>query len=186
MMQQRTVTRMAGISFKAVRDAVSVERLALHEGMTTRGGRIRCPFCGPGASRYNFKLNRDGSAYCFSCHKAVDAIDTAAHIWGMSKADAAKELNDIFHLGIEAEAVDAATLDRRRHQREAARLAEAEARAAEGKAWADACEAERAAQQAIERFTMAEAGTPAFDQALRRLCEAQQRCDVLQAARTGM
>ena len=58
-------------------------------------------------------------------------------------------------------------------------------RHAEAKEWIAACDAERAAQTAIEGFTQADADGTDFDQALRRLCAAQTRCDVLQAERAG-
>lgn len=177
-----TVTTVAGIDFKAIRDAVTVRRLVEREGMTVRGGRVRCPWCATHDSRFNFKLNADGSGYCFACHKAADAIDTAAQLWHTDKLEAARLLNSAFHLGLEAEAVNAAELERRRRDREAALKAEAEARAADGQLFADAADELRVAEAALERFTTLTDWTPALTAAVKRLAAAQDNWSTLWAS----
>lgn len=176
------MTTVAGIDFKAIRDAVTVRRLVEREGMTVRGGRTRCPWCATHDSRFNFKLNADGSGYCFACHKAADAIDTAAQLWRVDKLEAARLLNSAFHLGLESEAVNAAELERRRRDREAALKAEAEARAADGQLFADAADELRVAEDALERFTTLTDWTPALTAAVKRLAIAQDNWSNLWAS----
>lgn len=173
---------MAGIDFKAVRDAVSVRQLVEREGLKIdRGGRTRCPWC-TSPTRANFKLNDDGSGYCFSCHKAADSLEMAAQLWHVDRLEAARQLNSIFRLGLEAEAVNAAELERRRRDREAARQAEAEARAAEGKLFSDAADELREAEAALERFTAMTDWTPALTAAVKRLAIAQDNWSNLWAS----
>lgn len=173
---------MAGIDFKAIRDAVTVRRLVEREGLEIRGGRVRCPWCATHNSRFNFKLNADGSGYCFSCHRAADVIDTAAQLWHADKLEAARLLNDVFRLGLEAVAVDAAAVERRRRDREAALQAEAEARAADGKLFSDAADELREAEAALERFTALTDWTPALTAAVKRLAIAQDNWSNLWAS----
>lgn len=167
------------IDFRELAARLSCREFAEAEGMRIRHNRIACPL--HGGHDYNMALNDDGSAYCYVCHKAADVVQLASALWRMNQRDAAVELNQRFRLGLQAETVNAAELDRRRREREAARQAEAEAKRSEALEWGKACDAERAARTAIERFTEADVDTPAFDLALRRLCDAQQRCDMLSA-----
>lgn len=176
---------MAGIDFKAIRDAVTVRRLAESEGLEIRGGRIKCPWCATRGSRFNFKLNTDGSAYCFSCHRAADAIDTAAQLWHVDKLEAARRLNDLYRLGLGAVAVDAAAVERRRRDREIALQAEADARAAEDKLFSDAADELREAEAALGRFATLTDWTPALMTAVRRLAIAQDKWGNLWAGMTS-
>lgn len=89
--------------------------------------------------------------------------------------DAARTLNDVFHLGLEAETVNAAELDRRRREREAARQAEAEAKAAEAKLYGAAADELRDAETALQRFETAPDWTPALTAAVKRLALAQDK-----------
>lgn len=183
--QRWTVAAVAGIDFKAIRDAVTVRRLVEREGLEIRGGRVRCPWCATRDSRFNFKLNADGSGYCFACHKAADAIDTAAQLWHADKLEAARLLNDVYRLGLEAEAVDAAAVERRRRDREAALQAEAEARAAENKLFSDAADELREAEAALGRFATLTDWTPALTAAVKRLAIAQDNWSNLWAGLTN-
>ena len=72
-------------------------------------------------------------------------------------------------------------IERRKQARREAREKQERVRRAEIEEWSAACDAEREARQAVERFTEADADTAAFDLALQRMCEAQMRADVLQA-----
>ena len=97
--------------------------------------------------------------------------------------DAAEELNQRFKLGLEGERLTKAECDKRELERQRERDQRDNAKRAEAEEWARACDAEREARLAMLRFSEADADKRAFSLALARLCEAQQRCDVIQAAR---
>ena len=170
------------IDFKAVRELVSCKDFARREMKVDRTGkRAVCPFH-PGATHYNLQLFDDG-CHCHVCHAGGDIIALAGAVWGLEPKDAAAKLNDVFNLGMDADvpnraAIEAKVEARRRDLQEAAAR-----RRAETEEWSRACEAEREAQAAIVRFTVKDAETDDFTRALQRLCAAQQRCDVLAAAR---
>ena len=170
-----------GIDFKAVADAMTAEQFARHE-LQMRGNRARCPF-NPHEARYNLSFMPNGRAFCFSCQMAYDTVQLAAKTWNVSQLDAARQLNDVYRLGVSAETMTQAERDRREQARREARELQERVKQAENAEWARACEAEQAAQAEIERFTPADVDKIEFDQALRRLCAAQLRCEVLQAAR---
>ena len=170
------------IDFKELRALVSCRDFARREMNVDRNGkRAVCPFH-PGATHYNLQLYDDGCT-CYVCHSGGDVITLAGAVWGLEPKEAAAKLNDDFNLGLSADtpnraAIEAKVEARRRDLQEAAAR-----RRAETEEWSEACEAERRAQEAIERFTVKDADKPEFNQALQRLCAAQQRCDVLAAAR---
>lgn len=174
---------MAGIEFSDVARLLTCREFAEAEGMKIRGGRCVCPFHA-GAHNFNLAFVNDGRrVYCHKCGRSGDVVTLAAAVWRMTQRDAAAELNERFKLGLSGETLTQAERDRREQARQRERdLREAEHKA-EARAWSAACDAERAAQAAIERFTEADADGAEFDQALKRLCEAQQRCELLQAAR---
>lgn len=172
---------MAGIEFKDVSRLLSCREFAEAEGLPIRGGRTRCPL--HGGRNFNFALLDDGRAYCHVCHRAADVVQLAAAVWHMSQRDAAVELNERFHLGLAGESLTDAERERRRRDRERARDLQILKRRAEAAEWSAACDAERAARAALERFTEADAETPAFDLALKRLADAQMQCELLQAER---
>jgi len=172
------------IDFKSVSRLVSCVDFARSEGLEIRHGRIKCPYTN--GDTFNMKLdNHDGRFFCFACNRSGDSIDLAAQVWQTSKSKAADELNQRFRLGLTGETMTQDELERRERARQAARDHQQRERQREISEWGAACEAERAAQQAIEGFTQADCDKPEFDLALQRLCAAQLRCDVLQAARAG-
>lgn len=174
---------MAGIEFRDVARLVSCRDVAEAEGLQIRHNRIACPF--HNGTGYNFALYDDGRGHCFVCGRDADSVALAAAVWHTNQRDAAVEMNARFRLGLTGESMTPAERDRREQARKEARDLQQRIKQAEAQEWSAACDAERAAQAAIERFTEADADTPAFDQALTRLCAAQLRCEVLQAARAG-
>ena len=170
------------IDFKALREQISCKDFARREMKVDRNGkRAVCPFH-QGATHYNLQLFDDGF-HCHVCHEAGDVIALAGAVWGLAPKEAAAKLNDDFNLGMSADTTNRAAIEekveaRRRELQEAAAR-----RRAETEEWSEACEAERKAQAAIEHFTVEDAETDNFTRALQRLCAAQQRCDVLAAAR---
>lgn len=175
---------MAGIEFRDVATALSCREFAEAEGLRICGGRLQCPF--HGGHNFNLALVNGGQrVYCHKCGRSGDVVTLAAAVWRTSQRDAAVELNTRFNLGLTGETLTAEERNRREAERQHERdLREAE-RQADVNEWSAACDAERAAQAAMERFTAADVDKAEFDQALRRLAAAQQRCDALQAARTG-
>lgn len=174
---------MAGIDFKSVARLVSCRDVAEAEGLAIRHNRIACPF--HGGKSFNFALYADGRGHCFVCGRDADSVGLAAAVWRIDQRDAAVELNARFNLGLTGETLTTAERDRREQARRDARDLQQRIKQAEAQEWSAACDAERAAQAAIERFTEADADTVEFSQALQRLCAAQTRCEVLQAARAG-
>ena len=174
---------MAGIEFKDVARLVSCRAFAEAEGLTIRQNRIACPL--HGGKDYNFALYDDGRGHCFVCGRDADSVQLAAAVWRTNQRDAAVELNERFKLGLQAETMSSAERDRREQARKEAQELQKRVKQAEAQEFSAACDAERAAQRDIERFSIEDADKPAFDQALQRLCAAQLRCDVLQAATGG-
>ena len=169
------------IEFKDVARLLTCRQFAEAEGMRIQGGRAVCPF--HGGKHYNLKFLPDGHVYCHVCHKAGDVVALAAATWHTSQRDAAEELNQRFKLGLEGERLTKAECDKRELERQRERDQRDNAKRAEAEEWARACDAEREARLAMLRFSEADADKREFSLALARLCEAQQRCDVIQAAR---
>lgn len=174
---------MAGIDFKSVARLVSCRDVCEFEGLAIRHNRIACPF--HGGKGYNFALYDDGRGHCFVCGRDADSVGLAAAVWRMNQRDAAVELNARFNLGLTGETLTPTERERREQARREARDLQERVKRAEAQEWSAACDAERAAQAAIERFTAADADKPEFNQALQRLCTAQLHCEMLQAARAG-
>lgn len=174
---------MAGIEFRDVARLLTCKEFAEAEGMKLRGGRAVCPFHS-GAHNYNLAFVNDGRrVYCHKCGRSGDVVTLAAAVWHCSQRDAAVELNTRFNLGLTGETLTPAERERREQARQEARELREAVREADAQAWSVACDTERAAQAAMLKFTEADVDTPAFNQALQRLAAAQQRCEVLQAAR---
>lgn len=169
---------MAGIEFRAIAEALTAEQFA-RRNLPMRGNRAKCPF--HGGDNYNLQFFRDGKCYCHVCHKAGDVVTLAAATWHTSQQDAARQLNDVYHLGVTAETMTAGERDQRERARREARELQQQAKQAEAQEWSAACAEERAAREAMARFTEADADKAEFDQALTRLCAAQMRCEILQA-----
>ena len=175
---------MPDIEFKDVARAVTCEDLARAEGLEIRHGRIQCPL--HGGHNFNFKLGgTTGRGYCFKCGRYADSVSLAAALWHVSQREAAEELNVRFNLGLAPATVTAAERERREAARRSERDLQQREHEQDVREWSEACEAERAAQLAIERFTVADVEGTAFTSALKRLCDAQTRCEVLAAAHAG-
>lgn len=173
-----------GIEFRDLARLLSCREFAEAEGMRMRGGRTVCPFHA-GATGFNLAFYGDGRAHCHKCGRTADVVQLAAAVWNTDQRSAAAELNQRFKLGLAGERLTAADVTRRAADRQRERDLQQAEREADAQEWSAACDAERAAQRAVERFTEADADGAAFDQALQRLCAARLRCDVLQAERTG-
>lgn len=168
-----------GIEFRDLARLLSCREFAEAEGLPVRNNRLVCPF--HGGENFNLQILRDGKVRCYTCGAHGDVVDLAAAVWRINKRDAAVELNERFKLGLSGESLTQTERDRREQARREARELKEMIKQAEAQAWSDACEEERAAQQAIERFTVTDADGPEFDAALRRLSAAHQRCNELQA-----
>jgi len=163
---------MPGLEFREVAAALTCEQFARRE-LRMRGNRAQCPF--HGGEHYNLQFFKDGRCYCHVCHKSADVVQLAACVWHTNQLDAARLLNDDYNLGLTGSVPT--DEQRRQRQRERDRREADEQRARD--AWSKACDDERAAQRAIERFTIADADKPEFTAALTRLVNAQTNVELL-------
>jgi DNA primase len=89
--------------FKAVKKAVSMERLLTHynllDGLVQKGKSLKgtCPFCESGA----FSVSLEKNAWqCFSCRKSGNVLDFAGHMEGVkAPREAAVFLTEAFSVG---------------------------------------------------------------------------------------
>lgn len=85
--------------FERISEAVDIVQAAKYYGIdVARGNKAHCPF--HGADKHpsmSFKNNR---YKCFACGAGGDAINLVRNIYGIQPADAAKRLNEDFHLGL--------------------------------------------------------------------------------------
>lgn len=169
---------MPGLEFADVARLVSAEQFAQREMKLVRG-RAQCPF--HGGEHFNLQFFKDGRCFCHVCHKSADSVQLAAAVWHTSQVEAAQLLNDDFNLGL----TGSTPTNEQRQQRQRDREARAAAEQAQRDEWGRLCDEERAAQTAIERYTVDDADTPAFNQALARLCAAQTAVDVMWAETIG-
>lgn len=170
---------MPWIQFSDVAQALSCADFARHE-MRMQGKRAQCPF--HGGEHFNLQFFGDGRAYCHVCHRSANVVQLAAAVWRTNLHDAAVELNQRFRLGLETDAVDGAELDRRRAEREAARQAEAEARAARMLEYNNAADELREAERALLRRSDTD-WTPELTAAVKRLARAQDHWNGMQIRR---
>ena len=168
---------MAAIEFSDVAAALSCEQFARQE-LEMRGRRAKCPWC-PNPEHYNLAFLPDGKAYCHKCHKGGDVVTLAAAVWHMSQREAAAELNTRFKLGLGAETVTAADLERRRAARQADRERREAERAAVNAELGAAAEDLREAEAVAGTLTD---DTPETWAKVARLARAQDRWNALQAA----
>lgn len=169
---------MPGLEFADVARLVSAEQFAQREMKLVRG-RAQCPF--HGGEHFNLAFYRDGRCHCFKCHKTADSVALASVVWHVSQVEAAQLLNDEYNLGL----TGSVPTNEQRQQRQRDREARAAAEQARRDEWGRLCDEERAAQAAIERFTVDDADKPEFNQALARLCAAQTAVDVMWAETIG-
>ena len=162
---------MAGIEFKDVARRLSCREFAEAEGLPMKSGRLQCPL--HGGRNYNMAFCNDGwRVYCHKCGRSGDVVTLAAAVWRLNQRDAAVALNQRFRLGLDADAVDGAELERRRAEREAARQAEAEARAARTREYSKAADELREAERAVLRRSDTD-WTPELTAAVQRMARAQ-------------
>lgn len=175
---------MAGIEFKDVARLLTCREFAEAEGMRIQGGRLQCPF--HGGHNFNCAFVNDGRrVYCHKCGRSGDVVTLAAAVWHTDQRSAAEELNERFKLGLSGQTVTPAERERREQERREAREQAEQAKRAEAQEWSKACDDERAAEAALRRFSVADADSAEFDQALRRLGQTRMRADVLDAVRAG-
>jgi DNA primase len=91
------------VDFKAVKKAVSMERLLTHydllNGLTQKGKSLKgtCPFCESGA----FSVSLEKNAWqCFSCKKSGNVLDFTGYMEGIeAPREAAVFLTELFSMG---------------------------------------------------------------------------------------
>ena len=170
---------MAGIDFREVAARLpAIDFARKHLPMDRKGIRARCPWC-TGSAHFNLAFfAKDGKAYCHKCHGNGDVVALAAQTWHVTQLDAARMLDDEFHLCIQPGMPAGEELRRRRLERER-REAEAQAARAAGAA---AAEELREAEAAVAMFTPADADNPATWAAIARFSRAQDTWHALREA----
>lgn len=168
-----------GIEFSDVARLLTCEQFARRE-LAMRGNRAKCPF--HHGANFNLAFFPDGRCHCFKCNRTADSVQLASATWNMNQLDAARLLNDEFSLGLAAEMPSDEQREQRRREADRRDRERDEAR----KAWATACDEEREAAVQLERFTVDDADKPEFAAALKRLCDAQTKCDLMWAEQTGV
>ena len=105
-----------GMLFDAVRERVTALEAAKYYGLDFRGKRAKCPWTPE--HRFNLSFLPDGRCNCFACHSGGSAIDLTAQLFSLTLPDAAKKLNEDFHLGIDEAGPPPPDLIQRQKQRE--------------------------------------------------------------------
>lgn len=177
---------MAGIEFQEIASRLTCEDFARHELQVNRNGRARCPF--HGGEHFNLKFFPDGRCYCHVCHRAADVVGLAAATWSTSQLEAARMLNDIFHLGVESSEPDAEAARHRQQEREEQERAQRERE----QRWLDHCpdffpasDEYHAALADLGRYTASDMDTPEGTAALARCVAAKQAYYEVWRAMTG-
>ena len=165
---------MPGIDFRAIADAMTAEQFARHE-LQMHGNRAKCPWC-DNPQHYNLAFYAaDGKAHCHKCGRTVDVVGLAAKVWNTNQLDAARQLNDVYQLGVTAETMTQAERERREQARQRERQQHEAAKQAERAQWSAAADDLRKAEQATAGFTLADADNPATWAAVARLGAAQDK-----------
>jgi len=87
--------------FENIKDAVSVKQAAEYYGLTVnRSNMCCCPFHND--STPSMKIY-DKNYHCFGCGAHGDVIDFTARLLGTSLLEAAKRINEDFHLGLDVD-----------------------------------------------------------------------------------
>lgn len=87
-----------------VMQRLSIIDVARWLGMNVQGDRAPCPFHLE-SSIGAFQFNREkGFCHCHSCHEGADTIGLVGKIMGISPAEALRELNSAFRLGLDLDA----------------------------------------------------------------------------------
>lgn len=88
-----------GIDFKAISESLDIKTVARDLGLNVnRAGFISCPLHYERTA--SCKLY-EHSFYCYGCNSWGDSIDLVAAVRGISKADAARELNGYYNVGVD-------------------------------------------------------------------------------------
>ena len=109
--------------FRDVRDGVSAEDAAKFYDLEfdESGRHARCCFHSP--DRHPSMSFRNGRFHCWSCNQHGDSIDLVAQVFQISPFEAAKRLNEDFHLGLDLDRPpDPEELRERKRREEAHKL----------------------------------------------------------------
>lgn len=174
------VVTMAGIEFKEIAARLPAAEFARHY-LPMRGNRAKCPF-NPDEQRYNVSFTRDGRAYCHACQRAKDVVQLAAATWGVSQIDAAKELNQVFNLGV----MDSTPTEEEKQRRLQIREDAETKRREKARKWARACEDEQLADAVMLAFREEDVGKPEFEQTWKRFCAAKRTVEDLKFENGGV
>lgn len=85
-------------NFEIIKERVTVPAAAENYGIISRNGMCRCLFHDDHTP--SMKLY-EKNYYCFGCKACGDVIALTARIFGTSQLDAAKRINEDFHLGLD-------------------------------------------------------------------------------------
>lgn len=109
--------------FRDVRDEVSAEDAAKFYDLEfdESGRHARCCFHTP--DRHPSMAFRNGRFHCWSCNRHGDSIDLVVQLFQISPLEAAKRLNEDFHLGLDLDRPpDPEELRERKRTQEARKL----------------------------------------------------------------
>ena len=88
--------------FQRVKDRVDIAEVAVHYGLNVdRKGWCACPFHGEKTPSFHL-YNQRGK--CFGCNWSGDVIDLVAALLNTGPLEAAKDINQVFRLGLDLDA----------------------------------------------------------------------------------
>ena len=91
-----------GALFDEVRQRITAEDAAREYGLLSGSRRFAlCPWHEEKTPSLHFSA-KTGRCFCYGCHAGGSAVDLTAKLFGLSPLDAARKLNNDFHLGIDA------------------------------------------------------------------------------------
>lgn len=85
-------------TFEIIKDRVDITEAAERFGLQVKRNKALCIFHNDTHPSLSFKNNR---FTCFACGEHGDVIDLVGKLTGSTAFEAAKQLNDAFHLGLE-------------------------------------------------------------------------------------
>lgn len=93
------MSRIDPTAFQRVKEAVDISEVAQHFGLVPdRRGWCCCPFHGEKTPSFHLYQQR---YHCFGCDAHGDVMDLVAALLDVPLLEAAKEINEVFHLGID-------------------------------------------------------------------------------------
>ena len=180
------VVMTVGIEFREVAQRLTAEQFARAE-LPMKGNRAKCPACDH-PDHFNLAFLRDGKAYCHKCHFVGDVVSLAAKTWHTSQMNAARTLNQEFHLGL-SDGGPAPTILK---QKQVERAAQLEEQREQEERWLTHCprllsslDEFHAACEALRRYDPDDLSTPAAEQALARAAIAKAKLDDVWTDMTG-